>query len=201
MALVQRNRPTEWTRPASKTHTDNLFISRTVLPETSSRIFYLQVPPHPSTPSDHLLVGCRSTIAGRRGRMRTKSLQFDNAPLRTCPEHAYSTVYGLRAIGKLGNDPTPEERAVGPSFDQLAETFFRTLLREVKQLRWKTAGGLDTQTCPTTLLEGCSYFCCQMRMPHMLPEMVPACKGKVHTETRGRQGQKTPPGKSYHQID
>ena len=24
--------------------------------------------------------------------MRTRTLQFDNAPLRTCPEHAYSTV-------------------------------------------------------------------------------------------------------------
>ena len=265
MVLVRRNRPTEWTRPASKTHIDNLFISKTVLPKTSSKIFYLQIPPHPRTPSDHLLVGCRSTISGRRGRMRTRTLQFDNAPLRTCPEHAYSTVLdrladrwidwardlsqeldtravprrmetellfaGLkftvysasfqtlptkrrperatnggamqtkfasgnsrtelwdvvarrlkrkdskrgpdpdpqllitklreqgaktpnstcsrtkrwvrRVIEKLDNDPTPEERAEGPTFDQLVETYFQILLKEVKQLRWKTAGGLD----------------------------------------------------------
>ena len=46
-----RTSPTDWTRPASKTHIDNLFISMTtMIPKTTSQIFYLHIPSHPRTP-------------------------------------------------------------------------------------------------------------------------------------------------------
>ena len=89
MALVRRTSPTEWTRPASKTHIDNLFISKTMIPKSTSQIFYLHIPSHTRTPSDHLLVGFSSTFSGKRRRMRSTTLQYDNAPLRACADHAY----------------------------------------------------------------------------------------------------------------
>jgi hypothetical protein len=89
MALVRRTSPTDWTRPASKTHIDNLFISMTMIPKATSQIFYLHIPSHTRTPSDHLLVGFRSTFSGKRRRMRSTTLQYDNAPLSACADHAY----------------------------------------------------------------------------------------------------------------
>ena len=89
MALVRRTSPTDWTRPASKTHIDNLFISMTMIPKSTSQIFYLHIPSHTRTPSDHLLVGFSSTFSGKRRRMRSTTLQYDNAPLRACADHAY----------------------------------------------------------------------------------------------------------------
>jgi hypothetical protein len=61
MALVRRTSPTDWTRPASKTHIDNLINSMTMImiPKSISQILYLHIPCHPRTPSDHLLVDVR----------------------------------------------------------------------------------------------------------------------------------------------
>ena len=90
MALVHRSSPLDYTRPAASSHIDNIFISKTFVPKTSSKMFYLNIPPHKRIPSDHVIVGLNSEGAGRRRRLRTTALQYDMAPLRECVDHAYS---------------------------------------------------------------------------------------------------------------
>ena len=92
LILIRRGSPSDYTRPAANTHIDNLLISKSVAPKTTSPIFYLHIPPHERTPSDHLLLGFRSRGSGRRNRMRTAALQYDNAPLRDATDHDYSRV-------------------------------------------------------------------------------------------------------------
>ena len=46
LALVHRGSPSNCTRPAASTHIDNLLISKSVAPKTTSPIFYLHIPPH-----------------------------------------------------------------------------------------------------------------------------------------------------------
>ena len=46
MALVRRTSPTDWTRPASKTHIDNLFISMTMCHDPEIN-FPSLLPTHP----------------------------------------------------------------------------------------------------------------------------------------------------------
>ena len=90
MALLQRSDPLDCTRPAANTHIDNIFISKSVVPKTSSKIFYIHTPPHERTPSDHLIMGLKSMGLGRTGGLRTASLQFDMDPLRDSAGHAYT---------------------------------------------------------------------------------------------------------------
>ena len=92
LELVRRTKPTDWTRPASRSHIDNIFISKNFVPKTTSHPFYLQIPPHERAPSDHILVGIKSAFSGRRSRMRTSAAQYDNAPLIDNADHAYTRV-------------------------------------------------------------------------------------------------------------
>ena len=92
LELMRRIEPTDWTRPASRSHIDNIFVSKNLIPKTTSPPFYLQIPAHSRAPSDHILVGFKSTSAGKRGRMRTVATQYDNAPLKDCKDHDYTRV-------------------------------------------------------------------------------------------------------------
>jgi hypothetical protein len=98
LALLRRSSSSDCTRPAASTHIDNLLISKSVGVKTTSPIFYLHIPPHGRTPSDHLLLGFRSSRSGRRKRMRTTELQYDSTPLRDTTDHNYS-----RVLDELGN--------------------------------------------------------------------------------------------------
>ena len=116
MVLVHRSSPLDFTRPAASSHIDNIFISKTLVPKTSSQIFYLHIPPHERIPSDHVLVGLSSAGAGRRGRLRTTTLQYDMAPLRDCDNHAYS--HSLDVLAKRWLRWAAELGAeMGPSTD------------------------------------------------------------------------------------
>ena len=96
MILLLRNDPLECTRPAANSHIDHIFISQTVVPKTSSKIFYMNTPPHERLPSDHLIVGFKSVGSGRRSRTKPATLQYDMAPLSDCAEHAFThTLDGL----------------------------------------------------------------------------------------------------------
>ena len=116
MVLVHRSSPLDFTRPAASSHIDNIFISKTLVPKTSSQIFYLHIPPHERIPSDHVLVELSSAGAGRRGRLRTTTLQYDMAPLRDCDNHAYS--HSLDVLAKRWLRWAAELGAeMGPSTD------------------------------------------------------------------------------------
>ena len=56
VGLVKRQNPTDFTRPRSKSHIDNIFISKSFAPKTTAQLFYLQIPEHMRAPSDHILV-------------------------------------------------------------------------------------------------------------------------------------------------
>ncbi len=92
LELMRRNEPTDWTRPASRSHIDNFFVSKNLIPKITSPPFYLQIPAHSRAPSDHIVMGFKTAIAGRRGRMRTTAIQYDNDPLKDCENHAYTRV-------------------------------------------------------------------------------------------------------------
>ena len=92
LALLRRGSSSDYTRPAANTHIDNLLISKSAAPRITSPIFYLHIPPHGRTPSDHLLLGFRSRGSRRRNRMRAAALEYDNAPLRDATDHDYSRV-------------------------------------------------------------------------------------------------------------
>jgi exonuclease III len=83
MALLHRNSPLDHTRPAANTHVDNIFISKSLAPKTFSQILYLHIPPHGRIPSDHLIIGFKSSWSGKRNRLRPVALQYDCIPLRT----------------------------------------------------------------------------------------------------------------------
>jgi hypothetical protein len=38
LELVRRPKPTDWTRPASRSHIDNIFISKNLVPKTTSQL-------------------------------------------------------------------------------------------------------------------------------------------------------------------
>ena len=100
MTLLLRNDPLDCTRPAANTHIDNIFISQTIVPKTTSKTFYMHTPPHGRTPSDHLFVGFKSVGSGRRRRLKTASLQYDMAPLNNSADHAYTHTLDALAGGQ-----------------------------------------------------------------------------------------------------
>jgi len=103
MALLQRRDPLDCTRPAANSHIDNIFISKSVVPKTSSKIFYFHTPLHERIPSDHLIVGFKTMGAGRRSRLRTTSFQYDMDPLRDSTGHPISTPWTCsRGDGSFG---------------------------------------------------------------------------------------------------
>ena len=159
MTLLLRNDPLGCTRPAANTYIDHIFISQTVVPKTSSKIFYMHTPPHERIPSDHLIVGFKSMGSGRRSRMKTASLQYDMGPLSDRADHAYThTLDGLAGRWLLWAEELGAEMGTSRASRQLETALlfaglkliiysasYQTLPTKRKRNRATNAGALLTK--------------------------------------------------------
>ena len=111
--LVRRSDRQNWTRPASRSHIDNIFISKTFATKVTTQMTHYHIPAHARAPSDHTMIGITSVQTGRRGRMRSISAQYDDAPLRECENHPFTRVLDelagrwMRWFRDLQDEPAP----------------------------------------------------------------------------------------------
>ena len=79
---------------------------------------------------------------------------------------------------------TPSELSEAPSFDRLAETYYLVLKAEVKNLRWKVAGGLDNITAaqvkraPPSFLRALAHFAARCACLKCFPRWIRLARAK-----------------------
>jgi hypothetical protein len=152
LVLVQRPNTLSYSRPAGKSHIDNVLLSKNAWDRIASEIEYAQVCDSRRVPSDHLLLIVRFPAGGRRPRTRPHELKFDTAPLaegkgqpyrnrlQTLAEHWLETVaLSRRQLEKTSTSTTSQ--MVDAAWDTLKYLIYSASYQSLSTVRTRLHRG------------------------------------------------------------